>query len=463
MNSSPHVEYEDFARRHRGGMLLERHGLELYLHPFLGFTLAPGLWNGLLNTDEEGFRLSDSPFGAIDSASWLDAGGGGIMLGNSVTVALAASSDSTTPASFLAHLSGSRQLNLGLCAAVSVQEMVASVPFLHAASTVVIIGGAPDFINLASSLTPKNLFGTVSYERTFEDLKQIPLFDLAILGAGKTVQDLDAVRRPRRSPTAWDFAEVKARTAVAAQRRLRDLGVIARSVGDGTRILFCLQPVASTRTRAVTPEERQRYDFDTPVFGILHTAIEDNWNDYADLLAAGCADLGICFLNMSADLFVGDSFSDTVHLTDSGNRQAAQMIHEVLEAAPPVRSQRGETTRPAPVVKPVPAAPPVAPDPASVLRLSRADPPPVTARSEWLPQLTSIITTALDLEPGQLTRTGDFVNDYGADSIMVIDVLARIEQDMGIALPDTAVTEMSTLDAVLALVARHAGEADPDV
>ncbi|ACZ87090.1 hypothetical protein [Streptosporangium roseum] len=334
MNSSPNFEHESFAQRHRGGMLLERHGLDLYLHPFLGFTLAPGHRSAVLNTDEEGFRLSDSPFGTVDSATWLSADGGGLVLGNSVAIGLAASSDSATPASRLAFLTGVRQLNLGLCAAVSLQELVAAMPFLHAASTVVIIGGGPDFVNLVGSLTPDTLFGTVSYERTFAELGEIPLFDLATLASGKSLPDLEAYRRTHRKPAAWDLADTLPRMEEAARRRLRDLAFLSRAAGEGTRILFCLQPFASSRTRAITPEERERYDFDAPVFGILHSAIERNWDAYADRLAEGCAGLGVSFLNLAADRFTGDSFADTVHFTDGGNLQAAEMIHQALAGAP---------------------------------------------------------------------------------------------------------------------------------
>jgi hypothetical protein len=316
-------------------MLLERHGLDLYLHPFLGFTLAPGHRSDLLNTDDEGFRLSDSPFGTVDSANWLAAGGGGIVLGNSVAIGLSASCDSATPASYLSFLTGTRQLNLGVCAAISLQELVAAVPFLHAASTVVIIGGGPDVINLVGSLTPGGVFGTVSYERTFAELSRVPMFDLATLAAGKSLPDLDACRLSRQvRPAAWDIADAVPRMEAAARSRLRDLGVLSRAVSEGTRVLFCLQPFATSGTRELTPEERERYDFDAPVFGILHSAMEKSWDVYADRLAEGCADLGVSFLNLSADLFVGDSFADTVHLTDDGNRQAAQMIHQVLEGAP---------------------------------------------------------------------------------------------------------------------------------
>ncbi|GAA3083597.1 hypothetical protein [Streptosporangium carneum] len=333
MNSSPKFEHESFAQRHRGGMLLERHGLDLYPHPFLGFTLAPGHRSAVLNTDDEGFRLSDSPFGTVDSATWLSSGGGGIVLGNSVAIGLAASSDSATPASHLAFLTGTRQLNLGLCAAVSLQEVVAALPFLHAASTVVIIGGGPDFVNLVGSLTPDSVFGAVSYERTFAELTRLPLFDLATLATGRPLDDLDSRRRPQGKPSPWTIADTLPRMETAARRRLRDLAFLSRAAGDRTRILFCLQPFVSSRTRALTVQEKERYDFDAPVFGILHSAIENNWDSYAALLAKGCADLGVSFVNLSADLFVGDSFADTVHFTDEGNRQAAQMIYQALEEA----------------------------------------------------------------------------------------------------------------------------------
>ncbi|WP_230688826.1 phosphopantetheine-binding protein [Micromonospora sp. WMMD558] len=446
MNSTPQFEHESFARRHRGGMLLERHGIDLYPHPFLGFTLAPGLRSDMLNTDDAGFRLSDSPYGTVDSASWLAAGGGGILLGNSVALALAASSDATTVASYLAGLTGVRQLNLGLCAAVSLQELVAAVPFLEKASTVVIIGGGPDFVNLVGSLTPDNLYGTVSYERTFDDLTQVPLFDLAVLAAGKTVPDLDAVRRPRTTTPAWDLAQVRERMAVAAARRLRDLRVLAKAVPAGTRVLLCLQPLASTRTRDITPEERARYDFDAPVFGILHSAIEENWKAYADVLAAGCAELGVSFLDLAADRFVGDSFADTVHLTDAGNRQAAELIQTALGGG-------GATA--------VVPSPRVAAEPAPVVTAAPvADTAPAGADDDRTAQLAAVVTEILELEPGQLTPDGDFINDYGADSMLVIDILARIEVDLGVRIPDADIPKMTSLAAVVALVEENANETE---
>ncbi|WP_131743248.1 hypothetical protein [Actinomadura roseirufa] len=334
MGSSPKFEHESFAQRHRGGMLLERHGLELYPHPFLGFTLAPGHRSDVINIDDEGFRLSASPFGTVDSTSWLADGGGGIILGNSVALGLAATADRFTPASHLAELTGTRWLNLGLCASISLQELVAAAPFLHAASSVAILGGGTDLVNLLGSMTPDGLYGTISYERTFNDVNQVPVFDLAALAAGKAVPDMDERRLAPRATRPWDLAEVETRMREAARRRLRDLRTLARAAGDGTRIALCLQPLATPRTRDLTPGERERFDFDVPVFGILHSTIEKYWDAYAALLAEGCAEIGVSFLNMAADRFEGDAFADIVHPHDDGNRQAAHMIRRALDEAP---------------------------------------------------------------------------------------------------------------------------------
>lgn len=429
MNSSPNFDYESFAQRHRGGMLLVRHGLDLYPHPFLGFTLAPDHRSSVLNTDSEGFRLSDSPFGTVDTADWLAAGGGGLLLGNSVAVALAATRDGATPASHLAYLTGSRWLNLGLCAAVSLQELVASVPFLHAASTVVIIGGGPDFVNLVGSLTPNGSYGTVSYERTFAELTQVPLFDLATLACGKTPIDMEARRVRRETSGSWDPGDVARRMETAVRRRLRDLGVLARAAGERTRILMCLQPLATSRTRDITPEEQERFDFAAPVFGILHRAIEEHWDLYAHRLAEGCAELGVSFLNMSADLFKGDSFADTVHLTDEGNRQAAQMIHEALEEKRFI-SKGGHVSQ-------------------------------ATTHTERVRQLRGILVDALQIDVEELTDTSDFVNDHGADSMTAIDIVSRIEMEMDVEIPMEMLPEMTNFTTVLELVNRYAKESGP--
>jgi acyl carrier protein len=76
--------------------------------------------------------------------------------------------------------------------------------------------------------------------------------------------------------------------------------------------------------------------------------------------------------------------------------------------------------------------------------------------SERLQQLHDIITDILELEPGELTDTSDFIDEHDADSLMAIDIIARIEREMGVRIPNEALPEMVNLQAVVGLVSRYA-------
>lgn len=331
MNTTKAVDPDVFAQQHRGGVFFEQLGIDLYPHPYLGFSLAPCHRSAALNTDTEGFRHSDSPHGTVDSVGWLAAGGGGLVLGSSVAFGLGAASDAGTLASQLALRTGERWHNLAVLAANSLQELIAAVPFLHAASTVVVFSGMGNYLSMMRTRTPDRLFPPIFYEGTFAKLTHIPLFDLAELAAGTSAADAGIDLPPLSVPPEPDLTDARARAEKAAHTQLRDLGFLARTADPKTRMLFCLQPLATHRTRAVTPEEQEHYDFRQDVLGVSNKLLEDHLDYYAKLLARGCAELGVNFLNVSAGRFVGRSFLTNGVLTDEGNQQAAEMIHEVLE------------------------------------------------------------------------------------------------------------------------------------
>lgn len=81
-----------------------------------------------------------------------------------------------------------------------------------------------------------------------------------------------------------------------------------------------------------------------------------------------------------------------------------------------------------------------------------------TSQPELLKQLRDIVTDVLELEPGELTETSHFVNDHDADSLMAIDIIARIEREMGVRIPNEALPKMINLAAVVDVVKRYAGE-----
>jgi acyl carrier protein len=83
--------------------------------------------------------------------------------------------------------------------------------------------------------------------------------------------------------------------------------------------------------------------------------------------------------------------------------------------------------------------------------------PTTTQYTDEYEQLRAIITEVLELEPGELTDTSDFIDDHEADSLLAIEILARIERDMGVFIPQEDLPEMTNLGATFLIVARHAG------
>jgi acyl carrier protein len=73
-------------------------------------------------------------------------------------------------------------------------------------------------------------------------------------------------------------------------------------------------------------------------------------------------------------------------------------------------------------------------------------------------KINEIILQELELEPGELTETGDFVEDYDADSLSLITILARIEKEVGVVVPQDELQNMRNLAGVFAVTEKHATE-----
>ncbi len=304
---------------------------ELYLRPYLTFCSRPGLQGGVFSTDALGFRRSASTEGYVDSPRWLLQGGGGLALGGSFVFGVGASTDDATLPSQLAHLLGSPQLNLGVCAGNSLQELIAAIPFLDRASTVLVCSGINNVFASLQSLGHNELYGPLFFEGALATLGTVPIPDLA--NGVRPATGQKATDAARVVPSAAEDADLSARLDAALQRQLRDLGVIAGAVRDRAQLLFALQPFADPVQRRLTPEEDELMSLHLERQGDWIRArdfVARNWAAYARRLGDGCARLGVQFLDLRAAAFTGWSFYDRVHMTDDGYRQAAEMVAEAL-------------------------------------------------------------------------------------------------------------------------------------
>ncbi|PWI06367.1 polyketide-8 synthase acyl carrier protein [Streptomyces sp. NWU339] len=82
------------------------------------------------------------------------------------------------------------------------------------------------------------------------------------------------------------------------------------------------------------------------------------------------------------------------------------------------------------------------------------------ARDQHLDELREIVAEVLEVEPEEITETGSFVDEYEADSLRAIEILARIEKKYKIDIPQSALPEMGNLKAVYDVVAAQAGWQD---
>jgi len=71
-------------------------------------------------------------------------------------------------------------------------------------------------------------------------------------------------------------------------------------------------------------------------------------------------------------------------------------------------------------------------------------------------QLREIVAEVLELEPEEVTDTGGFIEDYEADSLRAIEILARIEKKYKIEIPQSQLPRMRNLKAVYEVVAQYA-------
>ncbi len=80
----------------------------------------------------------------------------------------------------------------------------------------------------------------------------------------------------------------------------------------------------------------------------------------------------------------------------------------------------------------------------------------MTIREPQLEELREIVAEVLEVEPEELTDTGDFMDEYEADSLRAIEILARIDKQFKIEIPQAELPELRNLEAVRAALARHA-------
>ena len=71
-------------------------------------------------------------------------------------------------------------------------------------------------------------------------------------------------------------------------------------------------------------------------------------------------------------------------------------------------------------------------------------------------EIRSLVAEVLEVEPPELTDTGDFVEDYNADSLRAVEILAQIEKKYKVYIPQSELPNMQNLTAVHEMLRSYA-------
>ncbi len=79
------------------------------------------------------------------------------------------------------------------------------------------------------------------------------------------------------------------------------------------------------------------------------------------------------------------------------------------------------------------------------------------SKEERLENIKEIVCDILELEETEVTQTSLFKEDHNADSLRAIEILATLEKEYQIKIPQAELTKMVNLDGVYGVVSEHAG------
>ncbi|GAA2953183.1 acyl carrier protein [Streptomyces sp. NPDC003016] len=84
----------------------------------------------------------------------------------------------------------------------------------------------------------------------------------------------------------------------------------------------------------------------------------------------------------------------------------------------------------------------------------------VATAADFQEQVSRIVIEELELEEGELTGSGHFIDDYDSDSLSLITVVSRIEKELGVAIPKTELGDLVNLSLLVEAVVQHAAESN---
>ena len=77
--------------------------------------------------------------------------------------------------------------------------------------------------------------------------------------------------------------------------------------------------------------------------------------------------------------------------------------------------------------------------------------------SDTLERVRKIVIEHLDADPEKVTEKASFIDDLGADSLDIVELVMAFEEEFGVEIPDDAAEKISTVKDAIDYIEQNKG------
>lgn len=81
----------------------------------------------------------------------------------------------------------------------------------------------------------------------------------------------------------------------------------------------------------------------------------------------------------------------------------------------------------------------------------------MATQEEITTRVTALVVDHLGVDAGDVSPTASFIDDLGADSLDIVELVMAFEEEFGVEIPDDAAEKITTVKDAISYIDEHKG------